>query len=83
MKDTGQRKQARAADKYRSVYNMDEQLYHSVENMVEDIAILHTAYGTTLSKIEIIELSKVAVLQEVLAELEKIKNSLDNIYNEI
>lgn len=62
---------------------MDEQLYHSVENMVEDIATLHTAYGTTLSKSEIIELSKVAVLQEVLAELEKKKNSLDNIYNEI
>ena len=62
---------------------MDEQLYHSVENMVEDIATLHITYGTTLSKIELIELSKVAVLQEVLAELEKIKNSLDNIYNEI
>ena len=58
MKDTGQRKQARAADKYRSVHNMDEQFYSNVENLVEDIATLHNDYKYTLDKTQLIELSK-------------------------
>lgn len=62
---------------------MDEQIYRSVENMVEDIAILHSDYGTTLSKTEIIELSKVAMLQEILNELKDIRKSLDSIDDSI
>ena len=47
---------------------MDEQFYSNVENLVEDIATLHNDYKYTLDKTQLIELSKVAVLQEVLAE---------------
>lgn len=62
---------------------MDEQLYSEVENLIEDIATLHNDYKYALGKTQLIELSKVAVLQEILAELEEIKRITDNIYDAI
>jgi len=62
---------------------MDEQLYSEVENLIEDIATLHNDYKYVLDKTQLIELSKVAALQEILAELEEIKRITDNIYDAI
>lgn len=62
---------------------MDEQLYFETECLVEDIANLYIDYQYTLDKTQLIQLSKVAVLQEILAELKGIRTSLNNIYNEI
>jgi len=62
---------------------MDKQLYFETECLVEDIANLYIDYQYTLDKTQLIELSKVAVMQEILAELKGIRTSLNNIYNEI
>ncbi len=62
---------------------MNEQLYFETECLVEDIANLYIDYQYTLDKTQLIELSKVAVMQEILAELKGIRTSLNNIYNEI
>lgn len=62
---------------------MNKQLYFETECLVEDIANLYIDYQYTLDKTQLIELSKVAVMQEILAELKGIRTSLNNIYNEI
>lgn len=62
---------------------MNKQLYFETECLVEDIANLYIDYQYTLDKTQLIELSKVAVMQEILAELKEIRTSLNNIYNEI
>jgi hypothetical protein len=62
---------------------MNKQLYFETKCLVEDIATLYIDYQYTLDKTQLIELSKVAVMQEILAELKGIRTSLNNIYNEI
>jgi len=56
-------------------------LYTETKHLTDDIEDLYD--NTSLDKSQLIELSKVAVMQEILAELKEIRTSLNNIYNEI
>jgi len=56
-------------------------LYTETKHLTDDIEDLYN--NTSLDKSQLIELSKVAVMQEILAELKEIRTSLNNIYNVI
>lgn len=56
-------------------------LYTETKHLTDDIEDLYD--NTSLDKSQLIELSKVAVMQEILAELKEIRTSLNNIYNVI
>lgn len=56
-------------------------LYTETKHLTDDIEDLYN--NISLDKSQLIELSKVAVMQEILAELKEIRTSLNNIYNVI
>lgn len=62
---------------------MYNSVYDTIETLIEEVETLFADSSKRLTRAEIIELTKVAVLQEVLGELRNIKQSIDDIYSSV